>query len=539
MARTALNWIRTEAVISWDMARAIASSIEAVLLKVPQPNAGGISFVPSLAEAGPSDSAHEFPVWTGAHRTAAGWVWEDGSMIDISFFQPGSVNADLDPANDTLVAAHVGSRLNETGNYQANSLIVEYFGNSITGTKYADWFILGGAETGRTVRMGYGDDQYGDYNDQGLPTSKGGGTIDAGPGDDLINVEAEGFTTVIDGDGRDQIMVAQGLIKASLDADDDSYLWVNSGRISYAAATEALTASYGNVYSAQVGRDDARAPEIAGGKGDDVISGFARIQGGQGNDRLTPTTYAEGGAGNDTLYARSGERVDLRGEAGDDSLYFSTDAKASGGSGNDSFFFEEVARVTINDLGQGDLIDLSAVLADGVGNPFEDGYLQLSLSKGYTYVSIDTDGGGDDFQPLLTLKGNFADPFVMGLPGLSISQLRDIALPRRWTQIRTSGRTTAQKREELSSKFKLQLGFTRTSDRRCQTFCCRLAPEADFVGQLLALSRIVGCNHGVVERQTPFRAIFFRRHIVICPEIALEHLEFLTIFKTYDVVWLD
>ena len=317
--------------------------------------------------------------------------------------------ADLDSANDTLVAAHVGSRLNEAGNDQADSLIVEYFGNSIIGTKYTDWFILGGAETGRTVRMGEGDDQYGDFNDQALPTSAGGGTIDAGPGNDLVNVEGEGFTTVIDGSGRDQIMVAQGLIKASLDADDDSYLWVNSGRVSYGSATQDLIASYGNVYSSEVGHDDVRAPEFVGGKGNDAISGFLRIQGGAGNDSLTPIAYAEGGAGNDKLYARSDQRVELRGEAGDDSLYFSTDAKASGGSGNDTFVLEKLARVTINDLGPGDIINLSSLIADSVQNPFQEGYLKTSLSKGYTYVSIDYDGQGNDYQPLLTLKGSFSD----------------------------------------------------------------------------------------------------------------------------------
>jgi len=152
-----------------------------------------------------------------------------------------------------------------------------------------------------------------------------------------------------------------------------------------------------------------RSRRFVGGSGNDTISGFQRIQGGAGNDILTPGARAEGGDGNDTLIANSSQRVDLRGEAGDDTLQFFTGATVSGGSGNDHFIFEAVAATTINDLSAGDVIDLSALLDGSVSDAFAQGYLTSTISKGYTYCSIDRDGGGDDYTLLVTLKGQFTD----------------------------------------------------------------------------------------------------------------------------------
>jgi Ca2+-binding RTX toxin-like protein len=136
---------------------------------------------------------------------------------------------------------------------------------------------------------------------------------------------------------------------------------------------------------------------LTGGAGNDALTG------GGGNDTLI------GGAGNDTLTGGNGSDV-LRGGAGLDQLV--------GGAGSDTFDYdaitdnggtgESIAGFT-KGVG-GDKLDISDLL-DGLPgydgtNGFSGGYVQFADSgTGNTIVKIDTNGGGDGYQTLVTITG--------------------------------------------------------------------------------------------------------------------------------------
>jgi Ca2+-binding RTX toxin-like protein len=158
-----------------------------------------------------------------------------------------------------------------------------------------------------------------------------------------------------------------------------------------------------------------------GGSGNDHFEAVARMQGGPGDDYLAPDVshwtsqpYAQGDAGDDTLVAASAFRTELRGGAGDDVLLLSGPAEVSGGAGADRFVFRAAAPVTIVDFGPGDVLDLSRPTDRPAAELFAGGFLQVATSRGYTQVLFDPDGGGDDFSPLITLKGVFSQAALQG-----------------------------------------------------------------------------------------------------------------------------
>jgi len=400
-----LNWVQVGRSLTWQEAASIAGSVSGTLyddLTLPADK-----FMSRLAQAGPKNDANEDPAWVGAHHVAGGWAWSNGSAVAIAKFAPGSVNADADPGNDSAYVALEDNVLVDATDRPVASFIMEQSGSSISGTAYADWYILGGATSGHTIKMMAGDDVYTDFNDSGFGPFVGGGTVDGGSGNDVIDIEGDGFSTAIDGTGHDIVLLANGLLKATSDGESDVFQ-VSAGRVSYASAKQDIVATPGSVFSTEIGHDEVYTPELVGGSGNDTISGFLRIQGGNGNDTLAPIERAEGGNGNDILIANSPSRVDLRGEAGDDTLMFYTGASVSGGAGNDHFVFKQVAPVTINDLTRGDTIDLSALLDVSVHDAFSQGYLQTAAAGGYTSLLYDEDGGGDDLALLLSVKGVYS-----------------------------------------------------------------------------------------------------------------------------------
>ena len=60
--------------------------------------------------------------------------------------------------------------------------------------------------------------------------------------------------------------------------------------------------------------------------------------------------------------------------------------------------------------------------------------------------------------------------------------------------------------------------------------------QADLFGKDRTLSGIVGSDHWIVCRQTPFPAVFFGCHTVSGTNVALQHLEALTVLETDDVL---
>ena len=136
---------------------------------------------------------------------------------------------------------------------------------------------------------------------------------------------------------------------------------------------------------------------LTGGAGNDTLTG------GAGNDTLS------GGAGNDSLTGGNGNDV-LRGGGGLDQLV--------GGAGSDTFDYDlitdgggtgETIAGFVKGAG-GDKLDISDLL-DGLpsydgSNAFSGGYVQFADSgTGNTIVKIDTDGGGNSYQTLVTITG--------------------------------------------------------------------------------------------------------------------------------------
>ena len=142
------------------------------------------------------------------------------------------------------------------------------------------------------------------------------------------------------------------------------------------------------------------------------LDGHLMLTGGAGKDALTGgggNDIISGGDGNDTLTGGNGSDV-LRGGAGLDQLV--------GGAGSDTFDYnaitdnggtgETIAGFTKG--AGGDKLDISDLL-DGLPgydgtNAFSGGYVQFADSgTGNTIVKIDTDGGGNGYQTLVTITG--------------------------------------------------------------------------------------------------------------------------------------
>jgi hypothetical protein len=297
---------------------------------------------------------------------------------------------------------------------------------SVRGTAGNDQF-LGGPGSGFSLRAGAGDDSY--------VGGGGGGTIDLGPGNDtLFFGEVEGTpwgqisdhvgpTLIYDGDGADHIEAhsfgGSTVLSAAIDGDNDTFLFLT--RLSYGSDTAGIRAivsgpeSAGTASGVGIGTDSLGAiHEIVGGSGNDHIEGFVRIQGGAGNDYLAPTSYAEGGAGNDTMVTSAEQRVELRAEAGNDTLLLHHSAKVSGGSGSDHFTFAGGSGITIGDFAAGDYLDLSAITDLTVAELFSTRTLQLQRDGGYTDLLFDSDGasGPNGAIELATLKGVFTQAFL-------------------------------------------------------------------------------------------------------------------------------
>jgi hypothetical protein len=148
---------------------------------------------------------------------------------------------------------------------------------------------------------------------------------------------------------------------------------------------------------------------LRGGSGDDALfarGGDDRTFGGSGHDLV------HGGAGHDFVFGGSGDDTLIGGADGD---------RLDGGSGDDVFRFDFVSHSRagavdrIDDLGQGDLIDLSRIdaVSGGADNAFEfiggggftaAGQLRVFVAGGSTFLEGNTPGSGGG-ELLLQLSG--------------------------------------------------------------------------------------------------------------------------------------
>ncbi len=120
---------------------------------------------------------------------------------------------------------------------------------------------------------------------------------------------------------------------------------------------------------------------VVGSSYDDVLTG------GASND------YLSGGAGDDTLYGGSGNDV----------LY--------GGDGADSFIFESVSafggsnEIRDFNLAESDALDVADLLVgyDAITDAISD-FIQITDNGSDSIVSVDANGGADNFVQIATLQ---------------------------------------------------------------------------------------------------------------------------------------
>jgi hypothetical protein len=359
--------------------------------------------------------------WTGYYRVGAGFAYWDGSTP-----WPGLANlpeaTDGDPTNNPSYAMVVDEDL-----VAYSPTLIYTFGTdvadtpTITASPWDDRLEIDINE--KIVYLGAGNDQI--HTTASWPGSKS--VIYGGDGDDHIHFENAGDVLVYDGKGNDDVEIWSGKIRVDPEANSRDLYLALAGEVSYASVTADLVSEPASfqgwlpgalISSTQTGEDSVFAKQVTGGKGNDVLAGFLRLNGSGGNDKLTPTGdrwtggYASGGDGNDTLIADIDDpqgKVTLLGDAGDDTFIFGSYAEATGGAGDDTYIFEAGGRAKINDLRVGDIVDLSALLEVSISQAFADGYLKTTFVNGYTHLSFDADGGGDDWTNLANFKGVYSN----------------------------------------------------------------------------------------------------------------------------------
>ena len=207
-----------------------------------------------------------------------------------------------------------------------------------------------------------------------LDGGTGADTLIGGKGDDVYVVNSGSDkvveTLVLDlGGGIDRIESSISWSLASLDNVEDLTL----------TGTARLRGTGNGLDNTIVGNDSNNT--LIGNGGSDVMFG------GDGNDRLI------GGDGDDRL---------IGGRGAD---------KLTGSSGRDIFEFRNLdeAGDKITDFAKGpsgDVLKISDLL-DSLGDgddPFAGGFLEFQQAGRHTLVRIDLDGGGDDFQTLVTIS---------------------------------------------------------------------------------------------------------------------------------------
>ena len=156
--------------------------------------------------------------------------------------------------------------------------------------------------------------------------------------------------------------------------------------------------------SKQFSYDDV---SIYGDGGNDVLWGNAGddyIEGGTGNDHLDGASGNDtlfGGAGNDRMFGQSGDDTFIVGE-GNDKIYT--------GSGADTIVYNMVDSKSDHvfdfEAGEGDRIDLSDILEgyDALTDAISD-FVTVTQQGANTIVSVDVDGGADNFVQIAKLHG--------------------------------------------------------------------------------------------------------------------------------------
>lgn len=170
------------------------------------------------------------------------------------------------------------------------------------------------------------------------------------------------------------------------------------------------------------GSPPAGGQTVAGGAAAETLSGgdgADRLSGGDGKDRMFGGTAADtvsGEAGADTLIGGSGQDR-LEGGDGEDRLIGGPNHDLLwGGAGADRFVFlalsERGDRIGDFRPEEGDRLEIGRLVPDAAGASYEDlaagGFARLVDGSGGAVLSVDADGGGDEWLTLAILAGRTA-----------------------------------------------------------------------------------------------------------------------------------
>lgn len=260
------------------------------------------------------------------------------------------------------------------------------------------------------VNGGYGDDTLtGDAGNNVLNGRNGTDTLRGGAGNDVMHGDngddflygEDGNDILYSDDGADYLDGGAGIDTVRIF--DTAAITVNlaTGAASGGVATGDTLVSIENIDTGS-GNDNitgsAANNRIKGNNGNDTINagdGNDYLNGGNGNDILN------GEAGNDRLYGYADNDI-LNGGAGNDILY--------GGTGTDTFIFDttDTDRVADYNVGEGDILDISALLSGFNGGSDINDFLTFEVVSGRTNMMVDQNGtiGGQNLVHIGTLDNH-------------------------------------------------------------------------------------------------------------------------------------
>ncbi|KQT13244.1 hypothetical protein ASG40_19825 [Methylobacterium sp. Leaf399] len=235
-----------------------------------------------------------------------------------------------------LVAGTVVGR--ETGRDTIASVEVVVAGSGadvLTGSEASET-LLGGAGRDRVAGGGGSDHLDGGADDDALIDGAGSDIVLGGSGDDILTASLDGEADRFDGgSGRDELDLSATMAGVTVDLAAGTSTGRETGRDAVAGIEDVAGGSGDDALSG-----DDRANALVGGDGRD------RISGGDGGDRL------DGGAGDDTLSDGAG-RDAVHGGAGDDVIVLALDGEgdvASGGAGMDTLHLGAATKDLLVDL---------------------------------------------------------------------------------------------------------------------------------------------------------------------------------------------
>lgn len=332
----------------------------------------------------------------------------------VSNLHTGSTSNDGDGGVDTLISIEniTGSANADiiTGSDGANVITTGDGGDIVQGRAGDDMItggigadILYGGNDNDTIYAGAGNDSdvRGENGNDTLFGEAGNDTLRGGAGNDTLD-GGDDNDTLIGNDGDDTFVASAG--------DDVIDGGAGVDTLDYSSWGQGVTA---NLFSGAINEDG-----ISGT--DDNAIGIENFIGSEFADTITgndAVNTINAGGGNDLIYARDDDDI-LYGDDGDDVIWaVGGDDIISGGSGSDTlrgqagadtfmFMSGETGVDTIEDFStaQSDVLNIADILVgyDPLVDAITD-FVQITDSGSNSVVSVDANGGADNFVQIATL----------------------------------------------------------------------------------------------------------------------------------------